>query len=204
MNADETKKELDNDFSEAKAKVASLTDETKAEWARYPKQKLTLSIDKDIIERAKDAGINISAITEKVLGSLTMDRKGATHTDVKKGYEELFLVIREALKKYNANVNVGVIQGEEPDDEGYMVGDDVILTPDGLYAISFSHRWRTVQPEEVEKHGEWLPPFEILEKFLKSLISAAEVNRKELKELNIALRFVKALSAGTGNSEETS
>jgi hypothetical protein len=101
-------------------------------------------------------------------------------------------------------VNVGVIQGDEPDDDGFMVGDDVVLTPDGLYAISFRHRWRTVQLEEVEKYGQWLSPFEILEKFLKSLISAAEVNRKELKELNIALRFVKALSTETGNSKEAS
>jgi len=168
------------------------------------KQKLTLSIDKDIIERAKDAGINISAITEKVLDSLTMDVKGATRADVLKGYEDLFAVIQEALKKYNASVNVGVTQGDEPDEEGYMTGDDIILTTYGLSAKDFKGKWRTVQIEEVEKYGQFWSPFEILQNLLKALVTAAESNREELKELNIALRFVKALSTSTDSNEVNS
>ena len=169
---------------------------------RPTKQKLTLSIDKDIIERAKDAGINISSITEKVLSSLTLDIKGATRADVVRGYKELFVVIQEALKKYDASVEVGVVQGDEPDEDGYTTGDDIILTTYGLIAEDFKRRRRSVEIEEIEKYGQFWTPFQILQKLLKALISASETHREQLKELHIAMRFVKALSAGTASSEE--
>jgi Post-segregation antitoxin CcdA len=48
------------------------------------KQKLTLGIDRGIIDRAKAAGINISAITEHLLRSITYDPKGDTTETVVK------------------------------------------------------------------------------------------------------------------------
>jgi post-segregation antitoxin (ccd killing protein) len=42
------------------------------------KQKLTLGIESGIIDKAKAAGINISAITEHLLRSITYDPKGDT------------------------------------------------------------------------------------------------------------------------------
>ena len=191
------KGESEHSLSSGIADIHNQSDEL-----RPTKQKLTLSIDKDIIERAKDAGINISSITEKVLSSLTLNVKGASREDVVRGYKELFVVIQEALKKYDASVEVGVVQGNEPDEEGYTTGDDIILTTYGLIAEDFKRRRRSIEIEEIEKYGQFWTPFQILQKLLKSLITAAESHREQLKELNIAMRFVKALSAGTPSSEE--
>jgi len=42
-----------------------------------PKEKLTLSVDKETVEKAKKLGINISEITEKVLRGFTFSAKEA-------------------------------------------------------------------------------------------------------------------------------
>ena len=151
---------------------------------KEPKQKLTLAIDREIIERARKAGINISAITEKVLDSITMDVKGATVEDVNAGYQKLFDVVKQVLKKYHTSINVGILQAEE---NGNIVGVDVRLTPTGLWADEFQ-----LDLGEIADDIYLDPPFVILQNLLKALISA-EKNMEDLKELNIALRFVKAL-----------
>jgi hypothetical protein len=155
---------------------------------KEPKQKLTLAIDREIIERARKAGINISAITEKVLDSITMDVKGATIEDVTAGYEKFFDVIKQVLKKYSTFVVVGVYQHEE---DGEYVGLEIRLTPTGLWSDEFR-----LDLEDVVGFG-LQPPFQILQNLLKALITAAEKNMEQLKELNIALRFVKALANDT-------
>ena len=71
------------------------------------KQRLTLGIDKEVIERAKEVGINISAITEQLLKSVPDDPKDASKDDVKKAYEELFRSTEPLIKKYDLHVDVG-------------------------------------------------------------------------------------------------
>jgi post-segregation antitoxin (ccd killing protein) len=58
--------------------------------AKYSnKTKLTLSLDKDIIQRAKSEGINISEITEKLLASIT------STTNSKSYKEEVFRAMED-------------------------------------------------------------------------------------------------------------
>jgi hypothetical protein len=161
---------------------------------KEPKQKLTLAIDREIIERARKAGINISAITEKVLDSITMDAKGATTEDVTAGYEKLFDVIKQVLKKYNTSIIVGVDQVMEED--GTLGGLNVRLSPAGLTTSE--------GPIELDDFVRYAAqsPFEILQNLLKALIIAAEDNKEQLKELSIALRFVKAFANDPGKSNE--
>ncbi len=161
------------------------------EGEKQPKQKLTLAIDKDIIEKAKNAGINISAITQKVLESITFDVKGATREDIIVGYKRFFAVIMDVLKKYDAEMHVGFEQGEE---DGETVGTEILLNHFGLWADNFGAKGRHAVKIEDEVGYGLFEPFKILENLLRSLILAAEENREQLKELEMALRFVKALS----------
>jgi hypothetical protein len=66
------------------------------------KQKLTLGIERGIIDRAKAAGINISAITEHLLRSITYDPKGDTTEHVANAYQALFNATWPHLDKYDA------------------------------------------------------------------------------------------------------
>ena len=71
------------------------------------KQKLTLGIDRGIIDRAKVAGINISAITEHLLRSITYEPKGDTTETVVKAYQALFDAMWPLVDKYDTTVEVG-------------------------------------------------------------------------------------------------
>lgn len=71
------------------------------------KQKLTLGIERGIIDKAKAAGINISAITEHLLRSITYDPKGDTTEDVANAYQALFNATWPLLDKYDATLGVG-------------------------------------------------------------------------------------------------
>jgi len=60
---------------------------------------VTLGIDKDVIEKAKAAGINISSIAENLLKTMTYELKnddednnnnGNTRHDIARAYEALF------------------------------------------------------------------------------------------------------------------
>ena len=49
-------------------------------------KKLTLAINKDVIDQAKNAGINISSMTERLLQSYMIDMEGSSKDDVAKAY----------------------------------------------------------------------------------------------------------------------
>ena len=59
------------------------------------KQKLTLSVDKEAVEKAKKLGINISEITERVLMGYTSAEKpeGSLH----EAYNQLFFLPSKSL-----------------------------------------------------------------------------------------------------------
>ena len=54
------------------------------------KEKLTLSVDKKVVKKAKEMGINISEITENVLKGFTFEPTSAEKTTLVEKYKELF------------------------------------------------------------------------------------------------------------------
>src|SRR5215207_5361644 len=70
------------------------------------KSKLTLSLNKDVIQRAKAAGINISEITEKLLTAVTLTPSGNSYYDVVEAYMAFYESIKSVLGKYGAQVTV--------------------------------------------------------------------------------------------------
>ena len=78
-------------------------------WASHynVKQKLTIGLSKEVIEKAKAARINISAITEQILRAYTYEPSGYTKDDLIEAYGEFFKSIQPVLDKYAAGVKVG-------------------------------------------------------------------------------------------------
>jgi post-segregation antitoxin (ccd killing protein) len=68
-----------------------------------PKQKLTLDIiNKNVIQRAKAAGINVSAVTEYLLNAIThKSNNGNTRDNLVRVYEVLFSNAWSLLAKYD-------------------------------------------------------------------------------------------------------
>jgi hypothetical protein len=77
------------------------------EHRKDQKQKLTLGLSRDVIERAKAAGINISSITEQLLNAITYEPTSAvTYDDLVKAYEALFEAMTHILQQYRTLVEV--------------------------------------------------------------------------------------------------
>ena len=157
------------------------------------KQKLTLGIDKNVIERAKVAGINISAITEQVLKAKTYNDE-STRDDVVRAYQTLFEMAQSLMSKYGG-LDFQICVGEKElrkvllDSEyGLLLVNDHDMIDDN---------------SSVDRVLELLyDPLKILENLIVSLTRRAEENKEKLAELKFALRLVKALSDDEGEHKK--
>jgi hypothetical protein len=161
------------------------------------KARVNLGIDKNVLERAKAAGINISAATEGLLKALTYSPRGNTVEDVIQAQERLLHSIQQVLKKYNATLEVGrITEGEEGLLDYY--GGKIVLVRSLLLVENPVKDIATPLP--ISKIWEYLYPTEkIIESLILTLIEASEKNREKVRQLEFALRFVKALSIENGD-----
>jgi post-segregation antitoxin (ccd killing protein) len=152
------------------------------------KQKLTLGIDRNVIEKAKAAGLNISAITEQLLKAITYKRNdGVTTHDVAIAYQALFDKAQSLLSEYTnyefyldvgeggfGKVQLDSIMGLVIcDDNENIIKDNVSV--DSVVDVLYD-------------------PMEILENLIGTLTIIAEYNKQQISKLKFALRLVKALS----------
>lgn len=153
------------------------------------KQKLTLGISKDVIEKAKAENINISAITEQLLKAITYDPKGNTREDVAKAYEVFFQAIRKILHRYSANVEVGehAIIDSSGSLERFV---PIMLNRDELYVDLEGEYPRVSISDQVEY---FYSPKQILENLIPALVKAAQRNKERLKEFEMAQKFLQVL-----------
>jgi hypothetical protein len=162
------------------------------------KSKLTLSLNKDVIQRAKAAGINISEITEKLLTAVTLTPHGSSYDDVAEAYGEFLKSIKGILEKYNAEVIVEK-KGEPPQ---YII----FLNDMGLWHSFYNEKEDDVEYDLIEDPKRAISflgdPVKLLENIINSLIVAAERNKEQITRLEFALKLVKALSEEKGDGKD--
>jgi post-segregation antitoxin (ccd killing protein) len=172
------------------------------------KQKLTLGIDKNVIEKAKAAGINISAITENLLKTMTYEPKnddnGNTRHDVARAYEALFREAWLLLSKYDQTGSFTVDVGNWQYDSKKKAATIICFNSCMGLAICYDVPGRPNQEPDVsvDKVLEGIYDYgleKILENIIAALTRAAESNKAIITELKFAMRLVKALS---DNKEE--
>jgi len=71
------------------------------------KQKLTLSVDPDVVKKARRLGINISEITEGILRGFSFSPSSIETAALYEKYQQLFQTMLPLMKKYEINVKVG-------------------------------------------------------------------------------------------------
>lgn len=148
------------------------------------KQKLTLSVDRELVEKAKNLGVNISDIAETALRHISETQPGkiVTTEQVNAGYKKLFDAMLPWLNKFGASIEVGHRYLDDHDREA------VALCPNGEF-------WGDVFEDTVNFESiDFLPANDILPKFIDVLIAASERNKEKFKELEIARRFIEALT----------
>ena len=166
------------------------------------KQKLTLGIERGIIDRAKAAGINISAITEHLLRSITYDPKGDTTETVVKAYQALFDAMWPLLDKYDTTVEVG----RDIDHNAVL---KIFLDPDLSKSVFLTYiplaeegRRPLLFPVHEELVSYLYEPNVILQNLILAVSEDAQKIREKVSELDFALRLVKALSDDRNNQEK--
>lgn len=181
------------------------------------KQKLTLAINKDVIEKAKSEGINISKLTEEILTAVTSDVLDYDQGNLVGMYENFFDALKPYLKKYGTSIDVGrIYEGRR---NSFNVSTPIILNHNGLSYVKYpdgdipSHllaatmatfstfsslhkQTKLITPEAVDVLEQLYEPTEILENFLNGIINAAERNKEKIQQFKVALGVMKALYEG--------
>ena len=175
------------------------------------KQKLTLGIDKNVIEKAKAAGINISAITENLLKTMTYEPKnddnGNTRHDVARAYEALFREAWLLLSKYDQTGSFTVVVGNWQYDSKKKAPTIICFNSCMGLAICYDVPGRPIQEPEVsvDKVLEGIYDYgleKILENLLVALTHAAETNKLIITEIKFASQVLNKLLNMLSNKEE--
>jgi hypothetical protein len=166
------------------------------EVTALPKEKLTLSVDKGVVEKAKELGINISEITENVLKGYTSPKPDGSVYDA---YRELFESIIPLLREFDCEVKVAESYIEFEDDKGNtdsMLQDQTYLTQYNKF-----HTKDFINNEDYYGHDikripshEFLPANEIIENMVDELIKSQGKRKEKLDQIMMAKRIIQAMS----------
>ncbi len=162
-----------------------------------PKEKLTLSVDKEVVDKAKKLGVNISDITEKVLTGYTAAEK--PEGDLYSAYRQLFDAINPLLKEFDCSIKIGEgfeqVTWRDTETNKMQTRTDlvhIILCPDG----SFYVEEYDIDFDNIEQisPGHFYTPERILTNLVKALANSKEKREEQVKEIFMAKRIVEAMS----------
>ena len=160
-----------------------------------PKQKLTLDIiNKNVIQRAKAAGINVSAVTEYLLNAIThQSNDGNTRDDLVRVYEVLFCNAWSLLAKYDQIGGYDIDVGEYGYDAEKRLKKVICFDTLMGLSICYEDHGNPIEADiPVDRVLDVLyKPMKIIENIIISLTYAARTNKEKLADLELALGLVK-------------
>jgi len=160
------------------------------------KEKLTLSVDKEVVEKAKKLGINISEITENILKGYTSAEK--PNGSMYDAYRQLFDAITPLLKEFGGQIKVGEgtelveVQDEEGKTYDQEINYDIFLDPDGSFYLEF-YELRITDIEKIDQQ-DFFPPEKILSNLVDVLAKTKDANEEKMRQIMMAKRIVEAMS----------
>jgi hypothetical protein len=157
-----------------------------------PKEKLTLSVDKEVIEKAKNLEINISEITEQVLKGYTSAKpEGSLHD----AYKQLFDSILPLLKEFECRVKIAESFVEVEENQSYLQ-DETFLMANGRFFIKTYMQPDDYYIADITKipHEEFLSPDKILSNLVNELAKSQEERKEKMEEIMMAKRIIEAMS----------
>ena len=151
------------------------------------KRKLTLTVDTEVVEKAKEIGLNLSDITEKVLRGFAFSPKEGDKAEVYAKYRELLDTMKPIVADYG--VSVEIASWLEDEEKGWV--ESVRLTPGGELWSDLAGE--IIQLEDVPLHL-LNQPRQILANFIKSLSEEKQKRRERIGELEMAKRVILAVT----------
>ena len=169
------------------------------------KKKLTLSVDEDVVKRAKKLGLNMSEITESVLRGFAFAPDEAARGSLYTRYKELFAAMQPLLRDYDARVEVARWYYSSDEFPDQAEGESVVY----LNANGTLTRWDNEDlgpgSDDVEDIditqiplSAFGKPKDILAKFITAISKSKEEREEQIEELEMAKRIVAAIDATAG------
>jgi hypothetical protein len=155
------------------------------------------AIDKDIIEKAKEAGIDVLGIVNLLMAAVIISQHsdGNTEEDVIKVYESFFFKgIRPIIGKYKTGFTVGIYQ-----DSQHPLPVSIALYPDTGLMENFQLGLKKIKVKDA--FHDLYEPKRILGLLFGYLTGIAEDNKAKIDELKSALQYAKELAEGKEEKE---
>jgi len=171
------------------------------------KKNLNLSVEEDLIKKAREQGINISKITEKILRVFTASSENVDKEKMYKVYEELFSIMLPLLQKFKVTTVIARDVNYEPPSQ---IGEDEFGDP--IYDNAIPSDWFDIhlRPDRKLYHeregemqindiaiGEFLNRQDILDNFLDSIQKGVTYRKDQFKEIEMAKTIIDAITKGT-------
>jgi hypothetical protein len=168
------------------------------------KQKLTLSVDAETVERAKSLGINISDLTEQVLKSFTFKPEDAQSEAIERQRKELFDSMSPLISRYKLRVPVGVYMQFDPNpyEDDYsecgtvmMVGKDEFERPFRPDDWEGGPRVGTIA--QIVDDGDYIsyyPTETLLKNFMKAVEDEKTKQKQQVASLAVARKIIEAIT----------
>lgn len=161
------------------------------------KEKLTLSVDREIVEKAKKLGINISDITEKVLKGYTSAEEPSGN--IYDAYQQLFDAIIPLLKEFGGSVKVakGIFEADLEPNGTSEIDYDILLEADGSFSTDpdiFTGFRDIKKIDRSTDRRDFLSPEKILSDLVDTLAKSKEKNEERMRQILTAKRIVDAMT----------
>ena len=160
------------------------------------KEKLTLSVDKEVVKKAKKLGINISEITENILkGYTSAEKPNGSPYDA---YHQLFEAIIPLLKEFGGQIKVGdaveTLEVEEGDGKTHEqeFAYNILLNADGSFYLD-TYDLRITDIKKIDQQ-DFFPPRRILSNLVDVLAKSKEATEERMRQIMMAKRIVDAMS----------
>jgi histidinol phosphatase-like PHP family hydrolase len=163
------------------------------------KKKLTLSINSEVIEKAKKLGLNLSEITEKALqiSSLSINDDNIVTSDkLNEAYIDVLKEISKILKKWDMHLRIGIHAGlmglgESPDYPGYEGSElkQYVLSPNEVYLQEEGED--PMQIWQLDDENMPIRYFDDPEIIITNLINKLDEKAKENKDVLDKLQILK-------------
>jgi hypothetical protein len=154
------------------------------------KRKLTLTVDNEVVEKAKSIGLNLSEIAESVIRGFAFSPTEGGEAVIYEKYKELFHTMRPLLQKYD--VSAVEIGEQHVDDES---GEVYITTP---FYLDRNGTLIDMGDNEYELKdiplSDLYSPKDILSNFINELSNAKQKWNDKVEELEMAKRIILAMT----------
>ena len=164
---------------------------------RMNRKKLTLSVDSDVIKKAKELGLNLSEITESALKITSFGEEKEKLTTTEKlveAYRKVFQTMTPILAKWNAAIKIGEHLEYGNKEKQYLHTYEYYLTETDIYL------WTDIADEAInwwKLDDKKLPvyyfydPERIIKELIDKLYKIAEDNKTKVKKLEVVTNLLK-------------